>query len=230
MAHNVESPERTSSGVAKLIERLRNDGVKAGKEEAAGIVAEAERRAEETLAQAQAKADTLVAEARREVESLRTAGQDSLRIAARNTVVEMRETLRRRLEERTRGLVSEQLEDRAMIERLIMEVVARATGGARIKTAKKVEMLLPLEVLGMEELRDRPEEFQGRLSQLVKQIASASLREGISFGALPPGGKGVQVTLTNEGIQIDMRDQAIAEILLRHLRPRFRALMEGMIR
>lgn len=228
--NKVDSAERTSSGVAELIERLRSDGVKSGKEEAARIVAEAERQAEGILEQARAKAESLVAEARRETESLRNAGEEALRLAGRNAAIEMRETLRRRLEERTRRLVSEQLEDREMIQRLILEVVGRAMGTARLDESGTVELLLPLEILGMEELRERPEELQGKLSHLVKQIASATLREGVDFRALGPGERGIKVRLTGEGIQIDMTDQAIADNLLRHLQPRFRALMEGMIR
>lgn len=31
-------------------------------------------------------------------------------------------------------------------------------------------------------------------------------------------------------VEVDLTDQAIAKLLLRHLQPRFRALLEGVIR
>jgi V/A-type H+/Na+-transporting ATPase subunit E len=222
--------EQTSSGVSELIERLREDGVAEGRERGQKLVSEAEQKAEEILEHARAKADTIVADARQEAEKLGAAGADALRIAARDTVIEMRETLRQRLEERTKRIVSGELEDRGLLQRLILEIAGSARRDAKLDEARGLEILLPLDALGMDDLRERPLELQDEVRELVKQIASAALREGVSFRALEPGRRGIRVVLTDEGVEIDLTDRAVAEMLLRHLQPRFRALMEGIIR
>ena len=81
-----------------------------------------------------------------------------------------------------------------------------------------------------EELRQKPEELEGKLSELVKQISSAAWREGVTFKPLEKGVRGIRVVLTEKDIEVDMSDKAIAHMLLEHLQPRFRALMEGIIR
>ena len=230
MADTKEAPLPTSSGVKELIERLREQGVQAGRDKAADIVNEAERQAEETVRKAQQKAERIVNEARDEAERLRTAGEDALRVATRDTVLRFREELMGYLNERVRRLVSEQLEDKELLQRLIVEVAAQASRDAGVEEEKQVEILLPTEILGIEEMRQKPEELEGKLSGLVKQISSAAWREGVTFKPLEKAGRGIRVVLTEKDIEVDMSDKAIADMLLEHLQPRFRALMEGIIR
>jgi V/A-type H+-transporting ATPase subunit E len=179
--------------------------------------------------EASEKAERIVGEARQEAEKLRTAGEDALRVATRDTVLRFREELMGYLNERVRRLVCEQLEDKELLQRLILEVAAEASRDAGVKEEKDVEILLPTEVLGIEELRQSPEKLEGKLSELVKQISSAAWREGVTFKPLEPGGHGIRVVLTEKDIEVDMSDRAIADMLLEHLQPRFRALMAGII-
>jgi V/A-type H+-transporting ATPase subunit E len=230
MADTKEAPLPTSSGVKELIERLREQGVQSGRDKAADIVNEAERQAEETVRKAQQKAEGIVNEARDEAERLRNAGEDALRVATRDTVLRFREELMGYLNERVRRLVCEQLEDKELLQRLILEVAAQASRDAGVEGEMEVELLLPTEILGIEELRQKPEELEGKLSELVKQISSAAWREGVTFKPLEKGALGIRVVLTEKDIEVDMSDKAIADMLLEHLQPRFRALMEGIIR
>jgi V/A-type H+-transporting ATPase subunit E len=230
MADTKETTLPTSSGVKELIERLREQGVQSGRDKATDIINEAERQAEETIGKAQKKAESIVREARDEAERFRTAGEDALRVATRDTVLRFREELMGYLNERVRRLVSEQLEDKELLQRLILEVAAQASRDTGVKDEKEVEILLPTEILGLEELRRNPDELEGKLSELVKQISSAAWREGVTFKPLEKGGRGIRVVLTEKDIEVDMSDKAIADMLLEHLQPRFRALMEGIIR
>jgi V/A-type H+-transporting ATPase subunit E len=83
--------------------------------------------------------------------------------------------------------------------------------------------------LGLEELQRRPEELESKLSQFAKEIASATWREGVSIDTLEPGGHGIRVRLKGEELELDLSDRAIADLLLEHLQPRFRAVMEGIV-
>jgi V/A-type H+-transporting ATPase subunit E len=113
---------------------------------------------------------------------------------------------------------------------LIREIV----GAARepVAQAEHIEVLLPRDVVGLEELRRRPEELgNDRLSQFVKAITGDTLQgEGVTFGVAEDNRGGLRLRFTDQGMVLDYSDEAIAALLLRHLQPRFRALLEGIVK
>lgn len=219
----------TSAGVEVLIERLRQQGVDAGRAAEAEIVAEAERKAERLVKDAREKSAAIVKDAAAEADRLKKSGEDALRVAMRDTILRMRETLRQRLEGQVRRLAAKQLVDEKFLRQLIVEVARKGGKDAGAEAAKDIDVLLPTEVIGLEELQRRPEELESRLSQFAKEIASATWREGVSIGVLEPGVRGIRVRLKDEELEIDLTDQAIADLLIKHLQPRFRAVMEGLV-
>lgn len=218
-----------SSGVEALISRLREQGVEAGRAAKEEIVAAAERESERMIKDAREKAALIVEEARQEARRLQSSGEDALRVAMRDTVLRMRETLRKRFEAQVRVLVSEQVVDRDFLRQLIIEVARRARRDSGAAESEEAEVLLPPEAIGLEELQRSPEELQSRLSQFAKEIASATWREGISIATLDPAGRGIKLRLKDQELEVDLSDRAIADLLLEHLQPRFRAVMEGLV-
>lgn len=221
--------EATSSGVEALIERLRQQGVEAGRAARDEFIGEAEREGETIIKDAREKAAAIVAEAHQESERLQASGEDALRVAMRDTVLRMRETLRKRLEGQVRSLVAKQLVDEEFLRRLIVEVAGKARDNSQADQAEHVEVLLPPEVIGLEDLQRRPEELESKLSQFAKQIASATWRDGVIIDTLEPGTRGIRIRLKDEELELDLSDRAIADLLLEHLQPRFRAVMEGLV-
>ena len=55
------------------------------------------------------------------------------------------------------------------------------------------------------------------------------LREGLSFGVTDGIKAGIRVKLVDENAQIDLTESAISQLLLRHMLPRFRALLRGAV-
>ena len=74
-----------ASGVQELISRLRDEGVKAGREKSDQIVQEAQEQASHIVAQAKAEAEELLIKARSEIERDKAAAIESLRVAFRDT-------------------------------------------------------------------------------------------------------------------------------------------------
>lgn len=229
MAESSGEGNATSSGVEALIERLRQQGVDAGRSAKEEIVAEGEREAERIVKAAREKASALVEDARQEAERLKASGEDALKVAVRDTVLRMRETLRKRLEGQVRKLVAEQLVDQEFLRKLILEVARKARTDSGADDAENIEVLLPAEAVGLDELQRDPKELESRLSRFAKEIASATWREGVSIGALEAGDRGIRVRLKDEELELDLSDKAIADLLLEHLQPRFRAVMEGHV-
>lgn len=226
---SAQDKQHAASGVEALIERLRQQGVEQGQQEAARLVEEAERRADWLLEQARQEADTLLRRAREEAERLRRAGEDALKLAARDMNLQLREQLAQTFADRVRMQVSEQLDSGEFIREVIREVVIQACQDATLCSMPQVQILLPEGVVGLEELRRNPHAYrEGKLSQYVQEQLNLQLREGVSLDL--HDGRGIRIRCNGEDAEIDLGDRALAELLLRHLQPRFRAILEGVIR
>lgn len=227
--HSEDDRSPVAMGVEALIARLRDEGVAEGREKAERIVAEAEARARWMIEQAEEEAQTLRAEAQRAARRFRTASEEALRAAARDTILTLKSTLSQRFAHEIERLVSERLKDQALLERLIIEIAGRLRD--EVDRDSPLEVLLPRDVVGIEALRQNPAELQkGPLTHFVLGVTGDILREGVTFGVADDQSGGIRVRLTERGITLDLTDQAIAKLLLQYLQPRFRALLEGIVK
>ncbi|MCP4598724.1 ATPase [Neptuniibacter sp.] len=224
-----EQKTHASSGVEELIEKLRQRGVEKGQHEAEKLVEEAERRADWLLAQAKQEAEQIVTKAKAEAEKLYQSGEDALKIAARDMHLEVRETLSHSFTDQVERLVAQQMDNAEFMRLLILALVDKASTDHGIADAQKIEILLPDDYIGLDELRRNPKEYrEGKLSQFVQSLAAEQMREGVSFDLHE--GKGIRVRLSGEEVEVDLSSDAISKLLLKHLQPRFRAIIEGVIR
>ena len=224
-----EHKTHASSGVEALIEKLREQGVQKGQHEAEKLVEEAEHRADWLLAQAKQEADLILSKAKKEAAQQKQAGEDALRIAARDMHLEVRETLSHSFTDQVERLVATQMDNPAFMRSLILELVAKVSQDQGISRAETIDVLLPEDFIGLDELRRNPKEYrEGKLSQFVQSLAAEQMREGVNFELY--GGKGIRVCLSGQEVEVDLSSEAVAKLLLKHLQPRFRAILEGVIR
>jgi V/A-type H+-transporting ATPase subunit E len=119
------------------------------------------------------------------------------------------------------------LADPAFLQRLIQEVAGQA---APAIAGKSAELLLPAELVSLEDLRRRPEEAKpGTLMHFVLSLGGGMLREGVRFGVIDDGEPGIRVRLVEDDVRIDLTEKAVSELLLQHMLPRFRALLHGAV-
>ncbi|MGK7874216.1 MAG: hypothetical protein AB4426_13150 [Xenococcaceae cyanobacterium] len=230
MAKNKTSnPAQVASGVEALIDRLRNEGVASGRTQADQIVSDARAQAESIVKEAQEQADQIVSQAREEAENLKRASNEALEVAFRDTRLALKTQLNQRFTGEVKRLVGAETEKQEILQKLISEVAGQVK--EEVAEAKKVEVLLPRKVAGLEELSRDPEEMaQGILTHFVQLISRDMLREGISFGVAKDNQGGLKLRLVDEEVVLDLSDRAIADTILEHLQPRFRALLEGIVR
>ena len=218
-----------SHGVEALIERLRDEGVKSGREEAERVVADAEARARWLIEQAQEEADKLIENARTESQALTSSADDALQVAARDMLLSLRERLTHRFAGEVRRLVSDQLKDQEFLKHLILEIAGRQK--EVIDEGEEVEILLPHKALEVAELRKTSGELQdGELTEFVLGITDTMLRDGVKIRVTDSDEEGISARLVNEEIQVEVTADAVSSLLLEHLQPRFRALLEGIVR
>ncbi|MEA5416681.1 hypothetical protein [Synechococcus sp. BA-132 BA5] len=224
-----DSPLAVASGVEELIARLRDQGVEKGRTEAEGLLQEAQAKAATLLAEAEAQARQIVDRARKEAESLQTSGQQALELAFRDANLALKAQLSDRFTGEVRQLVGEEQEKQEILERMILEIVGTLRPEA--DQSQQVEVLLPRRVVGLAELSQHPEELEeGILSRFVRLTARGLLRDGISFGVSKGPQAGLKLRLVDRDVVLDLTDGAIAQSLLAHLQPRFRALLEGVVK
>jgi V/A-type H+/Na+-transporting ATPase subunit E len=225
------SAQVTASNLEALIARLRDEGVTAGRAEAERMVSEAQAQARAIVDKAEADARAKLEAARKEVEGLRRGGEDALRAAARDTVLELKHRLTRRFADDVGKTVSSAMRDEEMLKKMILAIVGRAREEGRVDEAADVELVLPRSAAGLDELRRKPEELrEGTLTHYVVATAGEMLRAGVRFSRSEDDAEGLSVRLHDRGVTVDITDEAVAEALLEHLQPRFRALLEGVVK
>lgn len=216
-----------SAGVEALIVRLRDQGIAQGRSDAEALVTTAQQQAAEIITAARREAETIQVKAREEAGKAKAAGEDAIRLALRDTILSMESDLIKLFQDRLRGLVKGTLEDPTFLQRMILEVAGRSPGAA---AGEKVELLLPAETISLEDLRRKPEEAKpGTLSHFVLSLGEGMLRDGVSFGVADDGAAGVRVKLVQGDMHVDLTEPAISELFLRHMVPRFRALLRGAV-
>ena len=222
---------KVSHGVEQLIERLRDDGVRQGRAEAQRIVDDAEHRATWLISQSREQADEMLLKAREEAERLRRSGEEALQIAARDAVLNMKGFLSERFAVEVRRLVGEQMRDETLLRDLILAIAGRVREDMDLDKAASLEVLLPRDVVGLDELRHHPETLkEGTLSHFVLAVAQSLLRDGVNFAVGDAGQNGIRIRLVGQDLEVELTDETVARLLLTHLQPRFRALVEGIVR
>lgn len=221
------SEGKISVGVQELIEKLRSQGVNSGREEADKIISDAEAKAAELMADADQRARKIVSKAREEADFITKAGKEALQLAERNAVLELKDYLLGQFSEQISSVVSTSMQKEELLEQMILEVA----GSNHLRGEKEVEVILPQKVIGVDELRDNPEKLkEGGLLEFAQQRASKMMQEGVTFTTGMPAQTGISFRLKDKDIDIALSEEAVTAVLLKHLQPRFRAMLEGIVK
>lgn len=222
------APEATSKGVDTLIAKLRDEGVAAGKSEAERLKAEAKSEAAQTVSRAKVEAEQHLAQARKDGDNYCRAGEEALNTAMRDAVLTMKSGLMAQLHADVKRMVSKATADPELLKQMVLELVGRAGETTGIEP---VEVILPAEIVGSEAIKDNPEDIQsGQLTQFVLGLTQKMLKDGVTLHAADDLQSGIRARVTGKDIELDLSDEAIASLLMQHLQPRFRAVMEGVIK
>ncbi|MDF1582479.1 MAG: hypothetical protein RQ733_05670 [Methyloprofundus sp.] len=226
-----QNTEVTSSGVENLIQRLRDQGVAAGQERAESIVLDAQKRAEWIVEEAELEAQHLLDKAKEQSDALRAAGEDALKLATRDALLKLRDTLLGSFSKEVKRVVGQKMAQDAFLERLILQLAGKVREQLDLDSKENIGIFLPNNAVGVDELKNNPEEMKvGTLTHYTASIAADMLREGISIQVSDNVSKGLSVRLQDDDMVIDFSDETISALLLEHLQPRFRTLLQGIVK
>ena len=217
------SDQEKTSGVQELIDRLSQDGVAEGHRQAENIVTDAQAKAEDILESARRQASEIVKQAQAEADRMKSAGEEALRLAARDTIRDFAARIHKAFKNRLQGLVRHELQDPQLLKDMILEITRQATDGLG---DGPVEILIPGEVISEQEMRAQIEAGDhDALTKFVQGIVGENLREGFTVGLGSQAHGGLIVRMVEDNLEVDLSEEAIAEFLSLHLLPRFRAMM-----
>jgi V/A-type H+-transporting ATPase subunit E len=149
----------------------------------------------------------------------------------RDTVLTLKGQLTELVSDQVRRLITKEMHQEDFLIRLILEVAGKVRSESDLDREESMEVLLPSSLIGVEDLRKDPLDLsEGTLSHFIVSVANDVLREGVELRNDEGLECGVRLYLRDKDVHIDLTDEAVAGLLLEHLQPRFRAILEGMVR
>ena len=218
----MSSEPEQSSGVQELISRIRDDGVHAGENKAAEIIAEARREAARILAQAQSEAEEIQSNSSAEIESYKSAALDALKLAARDTSLQLEAAVLAAFEAHVKRLVAPVVYDGSFIRALLLVLAGQAAD--QYPPDQELEILVSDMLAGK---ADENAELDRTIRDSVLGISSNMLREGVEIIPSSQVSGGARVRVVGEDLEIDLTSEAISTLLLKHLLPRYRGILDG---
>ena len=95
---------------------------------------------------------------------------------------------------------------------------------------EKMTILLPEKILGLEDIRQNPNSLKGgALVEILSEVTRKLLKSEVIFSTGLKSKEGIVFSLRDGEIKIDLTDEALTALLLSHLQPRFRAILEGVV-
>jgi len=211
-------PDVTSSGVKDLINRIRDEGVQSARDEAERILSEARSQAARIVSDARAEAAAMKKDAAAAVEREQTAAIEALRIAARDTGLELRSAVLSAFEEHVRRLVTDVTTDSSVLRDMILVLAGRAAEDL-IKD-RDAAILIPERLAD-----DAPPELEEFLQRSAVALSAEVLRKGVELIPSSEVQGGARVRLVDEDLEIDLSDEALSEMMLKLLLPRYRKIL-----
>jgi V/A-type H+/Na+-transporting ATPase subunit E len=220
---------QSAQGVEHFIQQLRDKGVEAGQREADRLVDEARKMALEIVQKANGEADEMKAKIKKDIEQDKAAAEAALKLAFRDTVLRLKSEITSRFAAQVQNLVSVTMHDRESLRVLILEVVREIL--TKDIENQPIEILISPEIIRGTEFSENPEDPQADpLSTLIQQLSSEMLRQEIEIKAGGDHTEGIRIRLIDKDLEIELTEQTISDLLLKHILPRFRARLEGMVR
>jgi V/A-type H+-transporting ATPase subunit E len=136
------------------------------------------------------------------------------------------------ISDNVRRLITAEMDKEAFLRQLIRDVAGQARERSGIDKGEKIQIIVPRSLVGLEDLRHDPLRLhEGGMTHFILSVAGGVLKEGISIGVSEDADQhGIRLYLEDKQVSIDLTDKSVADLLLAHLQPRFRAVLEGTVK
>ena len=195
-----------------LLERIQKEGLAQAEATKEETLQAAKNQAASLVAEAKAQAEKLVAEARREAALLREKGEQSLRQAARDVLLSLRQQLEERVVAVARSLAAESTTPENVAE----IVTAMARGYLEAEREGRIELQVP------------KEQRQAVANALASRLG-ADLAGRCTLAPAPAVDAGFRLVVSGQDIVYDFTDASLAETMASFLSPRLAEIILGAV-
>ncbi|MEM6531661.1 MAG: hypothetical protein AAF654_03510 [Myxococcota bacterium] len=210
-----------TSGVQDLIDRIRDGGVKAAEAEANRLLDEAQNQANRLLEDARAEAEGMRAQARSEIEMEKAAALASLKLAARDTGLHLQAAVVHAFEETVKRLVSPETRDPQVVRALLLVLAGHSVE----EFIDDQDLRVFISDVFVKDGEPAAETDEG-MTRAVLGLTGDMLRDGIEIVPSRDVRGGARVQVVDDNLEIDLTDETVSKLLLKHLLPRFRRILE----
>ena len=109
--------------IQAFVDKIRTEGIQAGRKEADDLLAQAKQQGERIVAQAEHDKDKIIADAQAEADSILTRGRTELGLAARDAVGKLRDALGGAIQAVLARGARAKLEDEAFVGQVLHEII-----------------------------------------------------------------------------------------------------------
>ena len=187
----------------QLLEKIQKDGVDKANAEANRILAEAKAKAESIVKDAEAKAEAAEAKAKADSDAYTKRAEETIRQAARDTLIEVRNSVTAMLEAILSRNVAAALSDPATVAPIAAAAVKEIAAGGEAEVSAGAKLV-----------------------EAIKAQLAASAAKGVTVVTDESAGTGFSVKLDNGRVEHAFTEDAVAAELAKRLRPELAALVK----
>lgn len=195
----------------ELLDKIKDEGVKAAELESARIRQAAEKKAEEMLLKAQKEASEIIAKARAEAARFEQTSKEMVKQAGRNTILGLRKSI---LDVYSAVIQTETRE--ALSEKTLEEAIVILIKSWADKKVSELEVLLS------------PKDLAKIESRLRTRLAE-ELKKGVELKPFPGLAAGFRIGMKDGAAYYNFTDQGIAEIMSEYLNPKLSELINQAV-
>ncbi len=195
----------------ELTDKLYQEGLSKGKEEADALLARSREQADKIIADANVKAEEIIAQARRDAEALRTKVEGDIKMASSQVL----QATRRDVENLVIAKVSDEkvgaaMSDGAFLKKVITEVASKFSA----QQACDIALVLP-------------ESLHAELEPFVKGELAKTLSKGVSASFTKKIAGGFTIGPADGSYFISFTDESFKALIGEYLRPVTKKLLFG---
>ena len=202
-----------SNKLQELTDKLYNEGLSKGKQDAEAMLSKAQAEAADIVAKAQAEAERIVAQANKEAEELRTKVMADVKMAATQSVAVTKQEIEKMVVTRTAAEgVKANMGNAAFVKELILSVVKAFNP----QNASPVDLSLIL-----------PESLKAEVEPFVKNEIANQFKGEVKVDYSKKMNGGFKVSPKDGGYVLQFTDEEFTQLIANYLRPATKKILFG---
>ena len=196
----------------ELTDKLYNEGLAKGKQEAEQLKANAKNEAAQIIAQAKEEAQQILAKAQSEAAELKAKSENDVKMASQQAFTAIKKQIEEVITAKSLAPVKEAVSQTEFLKEIIKAIVAAFNPENTDSVA--LELILPL---------DKKAELDSFAQETLNKVCSAGVDVQFSKGVQG----GFKIAPKGEGYMLSFTDKDFENIIAEYLRPKTKSLLFG---